>query len=298
MLLLLVGALALSIFWFAIGRQFLSLVAPRQPADRVSIEWTMLLGAFVLAVVSQAVHFVLPLRSTGSAMVVTALFVLLAWGRRLDLRWLFSETRGAARRHVPLTIVLLAVVLLIVLTAARPCKIEDTENYHAQMLRWTESASLVPGLALVHGRLGFNSLWFPLEAVLSFVFLSNGPLPLVNTTAFLLGALYLFRHAFRAAAPRVPSLLAVAALMPYLVLGFIFAGSLSPDLPALVYGLLAFFAALSAVESPRAEPVILAIVLAMAAVYWKLSVAPIALLVPWLVWQRRAKGEPFGRPWI
>ena len=70
MLLLLVGTLAVSIFWFAIGRQFLSLVAPRHPADRVSIEWTMLLGAFVLAAVSQAVHFVLPLRSTGSAMMI------------------------------------------------------------------------------------------------------------------------------------------------------------------------------------------------------------------------------------
>jgi hypothetical protein len=299
MLLLLVGTLALSILWFAIGCQFLSTVSRHHQADSVSVEWTMLLGAFVLAVVSQAVHFVLPLPSTGSAMVVAALFVLLAWGRRLDLRWLFGETCGAARRHVPLTIVFLAVVLLIALTAARPCKIEDTENYHAQVLRWTESASLVPGLALVHGRLGFNSLWFPLEAVLSFAFLSNGPLPMVNTATFVIGALYLLRTSMAHEGSRLLGNLALAAIVPYFAAGFLYAGSQSPDLPVLTYGLLTFFAACHALESRRHEHYLLAICLAVASVCWKLSALPLLVFVPLLAYDFAvSSSERLDRGWL
>src|SRR5690349_4053508 len=225
MVLLLAGTVTLVVLWFALGRLCLSAVAPSQEPDLGSVEWTMLVGAFVLAVSSQAVHFALPLQSTVSAGVLAILFALVAWMRRRDLQWLFGQVATVARRDTVRTLAFVAIAGIIALTAARPCKIEDTENYHAQMLRWTESASLVPGLALVHGRLGFNSLWFPLEAILSLAFLSNGPLPLVNTATFTLGAVYLFRQAVTRNRARLLSNLALAAFVPYFAAGFLYAGS-------------------------------------------------------------------------
>ena len=44
----------------------------------------------------------------------------------------------------------------------------DTILYHAQSIRWAEEAGAVPGLALLHNRLGYNSAAFPLTALFSF----------------------------------------------------------------------------------------------------------------------------------
>lgn len=46
----------------------------------------------------------------------------------------------------------------------------DTGLYHAQAIHWTESYGLVPGLANLHTRLGYNSSAFVLNALYSFGF--------------------------------------------------------------------------------------------------------------------------------
>jgi hypothetical protein len=173
----------------------------------------------VLAIAAQSVHFFVALPSAAAAAALATVFVVCLLVRKRDARWVFDQLRLAVRNHPVLVASFVASAIVVALAAARPCKVEDTENYHAQVLRWTEAARLVPGLALVHGRLGFNSLWFPLEALFSFAFLSNGPMPLVNTATFLLGGLYLFRHALSAAPPSLRANLAQAALIRTLQLG-------------------------------------------------------------------------------
>lgn len=286
MLLLLAGALALSLFWFLIGRGFLALAGFDAIHDPDTVEWEMLTGAFVLAAAGQAVHFVLPLPSGISAVVLGVLFAVVAVVRRRDISWLVDRVKGAIHGRPRLVIAFLCIAVVIALSAARPCKVEDTANYHAQVLRWADAARLVPGLALVHGRLAFNSLWFPLEAMTSLAFLSNGPLPLVNTTTFLIGALYLFRQIVAGEVSRLAARLALGAFLPYIAAGFFYAGSLSPDLPALTYGLLAFFAVARALESRTAVLSALAVCLVVAAASWKLSTAPLLLFVPFLLWDR------------
>jgi hypothetical protein len=299
MLFLVIGTVVLWVLWFLIGRA--ALAAARLPHDpELEIfESTVLLGAFVLAVSSQAVHFVVPLPSARSALVLAGTFALLSWIRHRDVSWLLKQTSRAIRRHPRTTSLFLLIVIIVTFAAARPCKVEDTENYHAQILRWTESARLVPGLALVHGRLGFNSLWFPLEAVLSFAFLSNGPMPLVNTSTFIVGLLFLFRESFATDRSRLRANFAVAALLPYVVLGFFYAGSQSPDLPALTYGLLCFFAVIQSFESNRTDHCLVAICLAVAAASWKLSAAPLVLFAPLLMGDRLATSRGrFDKGWV
>lgn len=284
MLVLLLGSLVLWAFWFLIGRSFLSAITLRAEPTTETFESTVLLGAFVLAITSQAAHVFVSLPSRPSAIVLCAVLLTLAFLRRGDVSWLLGRARYVLGQHAPLTMAFFFIAVIIAFSAARPCKVEDTENYHAQILRWTESASLVPGLALVHGRLGFNSLWFPLEAVSSFAFLSNGPLPLVNTATFLIGALYLFRHSVTTNGSRLHANLALAAMVPYFAVGFLYAGSQSPDLPALTYGLLSFFAVSQAFASRRTDQYVLAMCLVGASACWKLSVAPLLLFAPLIAW--------------
>jgi hypothetical protein len=291
MLLLLIGALVFSLFWFLVGRTFLSAVGLRVEPDPDMVEATILAGAFVLASFGQAVHFVWPLKSRESAIVLFGVFLVLAVVRRRDVTWLVGRIGELIGRRPRATLAFVAIAVVIALSAARPCKIEDTENYHAQVLRWTDAASLVPGLALVHGRLAFNSLWFPLEAMLSLAFLSNGPLPLVNTTVFLVGASYLYRQIVAHGSSRLVSSLALAAFLPYLAVGFLYAGSQSPDLPALTFGLLCFFAVARSFESHETVAQALAMCLVGAASCWKLSTAPLLLFVPFLVWDRLVRAR-------
>jgi len=286
MLFLLIGTLALALLWFLVGRGFLAVAGLGAEPDPDTVEWHILTGAFVLAAASQAVHFAIPLPSKASAIVLGALFALLAVVRRRDISWLSDRVRELVRDRPRLVIAFVLIAAVIALSAARPCKVEDTENYHAQILRWTESARLVPGLALVHGRLGFNSLWFPLEAISSFAFLSNGPLPLVNTVTFLVGAMYLFRQIVASGSSRLVANLAIGAFLPYVAAGFLYAGSQSPDLPALTFGLLSFFAVIRSYESERTVLFALALCLVAAAACWKLSTAPLLLFVPFLAWDR------------
>ena len=49
----------------------------------------------------------------------------------------------------------------------------DTGLYHAQSIRWVEEYGAVPGLALLHNRLGYNSAAFPLTALYSMKFLTG-----------------------------------------------------------------------------------------------------------------------------
>ncbi len=52
----------------------------------------------------------------------------------------------------------------------------DSDLYHAQSIRWIEEYGVVPGLANLHSRLGYNSAAFPLTALFSFRALAGSSL--------------------------------------------------------------------------------------------------------------------------
>lgn len=54
----------------------------------------------------------------------------------------------------------------------------DSDLYHAQAIRWIEEYGVVPGLANLHNRLGYNSAAFPLTVLFSFRFVSSWLAPL------------------------------------------------------------------------------------------------------------------------
>ena len=56
-------------------------------------------------------------------------------------------------------------VLLVSLGASQPSQLYDTGAYHYQIMEWYRSYGAVPGVALLHHRLGFTSSLFALESI-------------------------------------------------------------------------------------------------------------------------------------
>lgn len=102
------------------------------------------------------------------------------------LVWLFGATAFVVRRRWLLEQadlgegLLLAGVLLACSFGLRdPLFHYDTGFYHLQTVRWLAVDPIHPGIANVHHRLGFNSLWPPVAAVL------EGPLGAARSAFFL-----------------------------------------------------------------------------------------------------------------
>ena len=114
------------------------------------------LGFSVILVTSVALVACLPLRIITTPAII--LFGILA----IDgLRRIWSS-RALTARDAFLSGTL---VLLASLGASQPSPLWDTGLYHYQIMEWYRSYGAVPGVALLHHRLGFTSSLFALESI-------------------------------------------------------------------------------------------------------------------------------------
>jgi hypothetical protein len=90
--------------------------------------------------------------------------ILLAIAGLWGLAWKGGEIWGRAREAVrgrgAMLVAFAAIVFYIALRAAGPCTHYDTGLYGEPAVRWIDAFPAVPGLANVHGRLGFDSAVF------------------------------------------------------------------------------------------------------------------------------------------
>ncbi len=66
----------------------------------------------------------------------------------------------------------------------------DTGIYHAQAIHWIEEYPVIPGLANLHARLGYNSSWLLLNAVFSFSFTGLSSLHFMTGFLVLIACFY------------------------------------------------------------------------------------------------------------
>jgi len=102
-----------------------------------------------------------PISSSADYWLVCSGILGVYWQRRQ----LLGEAREILSRKILLA-VYAAICAAIAFRAAGPCEYYDTGLYGAQMVRWAQAYPAVFGLANVHGRLGFNSLVFSIDAAL------------------------------------------------------------------------------------------------------------------------------------
>ncbi len=119
---------------------------------------TVILGFLPLAVVSTLLHFFVAI-SPGVSLGFLGAGYLLLLRERLRLGEVLT---------LPRVLSLLFVITLVSLFASRPLTHFDTGLYHIQALKWTTTHPLIRGLANLHERLAFTSLWTPVSAVLDY----------------------------------------------------------------------------------------------------------------------------------
>jgi len=198
---------------------------------------------------------------------------------------------------------LVGCLILTLIQAVQEPTNSDTGIYHAQTIHWIESYPVVPGLANLHERLGYNSSWLMLNAVFSFSFLGIQSFHLVSGFLFFAMILSFYQG--------IHNLLAKKFLLSnFLRLGFFMAtffflfdqvSSPGTDAPATLFLWFILAESVSLLENePKLldskEPVILSLICVFSLTI-KLSTAPILLLpLFWMIFKLLKKNyQSIGR---
>lgn len=240
-------------------------------------------GLATLAAVAVGLNFVVRI----APLVALGLLVLGWLLAVLQRRSLQRLAAGWPLPRLALALGLVLVGLLASYLASTSPPMYDSGLYHLQAVQWTTSVPLPLGLANLHGRLGYNSLWFPLAGVLETPWMEGRGGLLLNGTLFALYGLTVWGAALHwlTQGPRPSTIfLAATALAWPSVVPLRTLSSASPDLPVMLLSFLSVFACLRVVEggSDWRYYLLLAAGAGVLGVTVKLSAAPL-LLAPAIV---------------
>jgi hypothetical protein len=225
-------------------------------------------GLYVLAAASLWLNLVAPVTPAAAGIALVAgLAAFASRGRRL-----LPEIRLDAAGLV------LAFVLVVAMTPF-PSRHYDTGLYHLQAVAWARAGSIPPGLANLHGRLGFNSSWFPLAALLEAPGLAGrghvvlNALPLLFLATAILPAL----RRIRAGDWSYPTVLLASGIVAWTV-ALPHVGSLYQDPAVSILIVLSLALWARGLSRPGELPELVPLLLAAAALSLtvKLSAAPLA----------------------
>jgi hypothetical protein len=159
------AGLTLAIIAIALGfgiqtSRILGVSLARDPGDRFFL--AVWIGLAVLGGILTAAALLVPIGTAAFIVVLAAGAVALLVGRRAvgDVLDGLSLRAGCWVPVVTLVMVSLAAALV----ASKDVSHTDTGIYHLPQMIWLEQTGLIPGLALLHHRFGYNSIWLALAA--------------------------------------------------------------------------------------------------------------------------------------
>lgn len=199
------------------------------------------IGAGLTVIMLQLWHLVLPV-NTVSFILGTGLFVWSVSGalyarygaarRKAD-----SKTASARKTGLLLLLVFIPLSLLAAALATRGgITGYDTYLYHLQVLRWQNEYPAVPGIANLHIRLGFNTVWLLWASWLNVDLLGIHPARVLSAGVPLLFVLYLLYIVFQGDAAGKRSRGTALLLLPYAFLQIVaIVPHLYYDVPATIF---------------------------------------------------------------
>ncbi len=131
------------------------------------MEWLSLLGLCVVAPVVGGISLSWAIRTSIQLVVAASVLALMVAQRKeisADFRQGWQVVKHPNNRYSLLASLAILGVLgirLLHLSTVAPANF-DSGLYHFQTLKWLNEYPTVPGLGNLHGRLAFNSSWFPL----------------------------------------------------------------------------------------------------------------------------------------
>jgi len=219
-------------------------------------------------------NFVVPIGTN-----VSFLLMFLGWGLMIAKR--AAAWAWFTKFHMAVSCMVLGYICVIPLT---PVINYDTGLYHWQTIKWLIQEPLVPGLANLHDRFGFNSMWLPFAALVdlppklfaSLNFISNSLAMFFYGVEIFLSLKSLFKGEVD-----LSNLFMASTAIPWLSKVTYFMNAPSPDLPVMLATFLIIYLLILSLERPESRSVCLSLatILSAFAVATKLVAAPLFPIV-------------------
>lgn len=165
--------------------------ACRQTAGVYSFPLVALSGWMITGVIAAYLSLVMPLAGLANILLLGG--GLLLWALQRSV--MYSVIRHWRQQWKQQPFIIHAVFLLLVLFAlylsAQQSLAYDDGLYYIQFIKWMQQYPVVPGLANLHERFGFNSHWHVISAVFNWSFITGQPCNQLNGLLYLLVAMYL-----------------------------------------------------------------------------------------------------------
>jgi hypothetical protein len=152
---------------------------------------TALIGLFGITVLASFLSILMPLAALAHGIVLAGA-ILCYLGQRTSIHGQLSayitQARTAGRSRQLFTG---AAILFVLYISAQRSFTYDEGLYYAQFIKWMQSYKVVPGLANLHERFGFNSQWHVLAATFNGSWLTGTTSNHINGVLYLLTVLCL-----------------------------------------------------------------------------------------------------------
>jgi hypothetical protein len=167
MLYLIFSYLLISCVCLVCGMLVYGFIRKAKPAQTHIIHF-LVTGLISLTALGQWIVLILPL----SRFVVLLFFMIVLILCTVMRKFLFERFRECRteiiKRGPVFYFCLISLVFMILILNAGPFRMDDTDSYHIQMVKWIQEFGSVPGIANLHLRFGFNSSWFVSIAMLNY----------------------------------------------------------------------------------------------------------------------------------
>lgn len=156
-------------------------------APEASLATTVLLGLASLTTLCNLVSLWLPIGKEVYLMVTAAVPLLLYLNRHSWAIYIKNQLAFFAERNNRLTLLYFFLLFAIALIKTiGPPAIDDEAAYHLPLIRWIENYPVVPGIANIEDRLGFNPAIYMTNALFGVAWLYEGGLYDLNSFLFVL----------------------------------------------------------------------------------------------------------------
>src|SRR4030095_333266 len=123
----------------------------------IAFPLVLVAGLFSLTVINSFITFAFPLNAT-VRYIIFLFSCFLIFKNRLEISALLKNTISELKElHVVSKIILAGIFFIAIVKSAGPSELIDEGGYFLPYIRWIEEYRLIPGIANLEDRIGFNS---------------------------------------------------------------------------------------------------------------------------------------------
>ena len=256
---------------------------------------TVLLGIVSLTTIISFISLILPVDTTIHLIILSCLLVYAFLDRQYIVS-VIKELLVTFKNHKAFVAIGGGWVLGGLVYASGEVTAYDTGLYHAQSVKWLNEYGVVPGLGNLHFRLAFNSSWLVFSGFFDILAFDGKSYHLINLLLFVVGTVICIKGFVNIVNNKIKiSSLLSCLLILYLFISFLNVPSLSTDFPATTLVLYILILVIELIEKKESEKedleqgkelklyYVLVALFSFFAITIKLSVIPIILFLPFLL---------------